>query len=294
MHITFDWCFYDEGIWTLDPRDEPEIDEDKEWPTPLTEWVEEEFMGFEVCPYCRTGLETSSYLDEEDGSCEVIRGDEPDVAQLWTCPYCGYWQWYSIFENRGLHGSAAMSILSAFDPVVPENCWTELAQHLRRNESLWHSISPYGMERLVAEIFRSNYSHAEVIHVGKPADLGIDVIFIESGGNKWLIQVKRREKSGAVEGFETLQKLLGTLVLEGQFRGVIASNASHFSYQAKREAKRASLRGFTIELLDRGKLNRMLGPMLPIQPWRAFVEEAHFPDEVEQRFINMPSAHRRD
>jgi hypothetical protein len=123
------------------------------------------------------------------------------------------------------------------------------------------------------------------MHVGKPGDLGIDVVFVEANGNKWLIQVKRRESPNGPEGFETLQKLLGTLVLEGEVRGVVASNASHFSYQAKREAKRASTRGYTIELLDRGKLSRMLGPLLPDRPWRQYLRELKLPKVLLERFI---------
>ena len=292
MHITFDQCFYDDGVWRLDLHDEPKIDEEAEWPTPLTEWVEEVFAKYEKCPYCGTSLEECIYYEVEDGPCQTERGVEPDLAFLWSCPYCAYWQWLSMFENRGMHGNAAMSVLSEFDPVVPEGCWNELAQHLRRNQRLWNDLTPVGMERLVANLFRENYDHAEVFYVGKPGDLGVDVVFVESDGKKWLIQVKRRQKSEASEGFETLQKLLGTLVLEGEFRGIVASNANHFSYQAKRQAKRVSQRGYLIELLDRGKLNRMLGSMVPDRPWRILVKEASLPHAVARRFIDSTSAPR--
>ena len=292
MHITFDQCFHDDGVWRLDLYDEPTIDEEAQWATPFTAWVEDVFTKYEECPYCRTWLQKCTYYEDDEGACQTERGSEPDLAFLWSCPYCAYWQWLSMFENRGIHGNAAMSVLSEFDPVLPEGCWDELAQHLRRNERLWNDLTPTGMERLVANLFRANYGHAEVLHVGKPRDLGVDVVFVESTGKKWLIQVKRRGKLGTAEGFETLQKLLGTLVLEGEFRGIVASNANHFSYQAKREAKRASDQGYLIKLLDRGKLDRMLGPMLPDRPWLGLVEKASLPPDVERRFIDSTSAPR--
>jgi Restriction endonuclease len=141
------------------------------------------------------------------------------------------------------------------------------------------------MERLVAQIFRSNFSHAEVIHIGRPGDRGIDVMFVDSEGSTWLIQVKRRSKAGAVEGFETLQKLLGNLALEGENKGIIVSNASHFSVQAKQQALRVAQRGMTVKLWDRGVLNRMLGTMLPERPWRTLLRELEIPIRLEERFV---------
>ena len=163
--------------------------------------------------------------------------------------------------------AVAESIAKKFDASVPEECAAELALHFRRNEVLWHTLDPRRMERLVADIFKANYRDAEVMHVGKPGDLGVDVFFVSATQEEWLIQVKRRGSANAVEGFETLQRLLGTLVLEGKLRGIIATTAERFSRQLLTQKQRAESRGFTIELLDRGKLNRMLNPLLPRRPW---------------------------
>lgn len=289
-NATFDQCFFEEGVWRLDPSDEVQEDEDAEWPTQLTAWVEEEFTDRKTCPYCTNRLEQAGFFCDDD-QWDVRAPFEdtglgPDLARLWSCPYCAYWQWYSLFDNRGMHGDAGMSVLATLDAAVPVDCSTELAQHLRRTPNLWFGLEPAGMERLVADIFRANYDDAEVIHVGRPGDRGTDVIFVESNGRRWLIQAKRRERS-RVEGFETLQKLLGTLVLEGQLRGIVATNGSHFSYQVRREAERASQRGYAIELFDRGKLNRMLGALLPIHPWRGFLDVLRVPKELQDMFARM-------
>ncbi|WP_159078674.1 restriction endonuclease, partial [Klebsiella aerogenes] len=63
------------------------------------------------------------------------------------------------------------------------------------------------METLVTDIFKANYRHCEVKHVGGPGDLGIDVLFIDDNDTKRLIQVKRREHPKRAEGFSTLQSI---------------------------------------------------------------------------------------
>ena len=126
------------------------------------------------------------------------------------------------------------SVTKKFDLDLPEGCFTELAQDLRRHPHRWHSLNPKRMEKLVAEIFRANHETAEVIHVGKPCDGGVDVVFVECSGTRWLIQVKRREKPEKAEGFSTLQNILGTLVLENERHGMIVSTSDSFSYYAER------------------------------------------------------------
>ena len=162
MNEVFDQCYYDDGVWRLEGVDEREFDEDEQEQhgnaTPFTNWMEEHFLRFVRCPYCSSGLEKCTLaLDFEDGS--VLCNEKPlgtpdefetmDFASLWSCPDCTYWQWYAVFENRGLHATAAVSVLTAFDPTVPEGCWAELAQHLRRHEEFVALARPtrYGAAR---------------------------------------------------------------------------------------------------------------------------------------------------
>jgi hypothetical protein len=143
------------------------------------------------------------------------------------------------------------------------------------------------METLVADIFRANYRHSEVIHVGRPADRGIDVIFIDTACTKWLIQVKRRACARKSEGFAALQSLLGTMALEGERHGLIVSTANSFSYQARRAQRLARQQGYIIELYDKGVLDRMVGALLPQVPWRELVAHPsleHISDDVRLHF----------
>lgn len=261
--------------------------------TPLTQFVEETFRYRSDCPCCRFALESSSMTPEEAGY-EYDAG----FMEIRSCPRCAYWQIYNLEFNREVIGNAVVSTLRDFDSRLPHECYDELAQHLRRQPRLWHRLSPEEMEKLVAAILKANYRDAEVLHVGKPGDRGVDVLFIDGDDKQWLVQVKRRQSANACEGFETLQKLLGTMFLEDGKLGMIATTADHFSHQVAKHTARLAGRGICVELLDRGILNRMLGPLLPVRPWRDFVRThlARFElggPETERKFVRQLSDPRQ-
>lgn len=246
------------------------------------------------CPCCNATLQTAALCPEPDEAKEwYVNGD----YALQACHHCAFWQWRSSEStNKCMDESIttlAASVIKRFDPDLPTECSSELACQLRRDPSLWHEISPSGLEHLVADIFRANYTGAEVIHVGRPGDLGVDVLFIDTSARQWLVQVKRRSKTRAAEGFTTLQQLLGTLVLHGVTRGIIATTADYFTTQLMKQRNKAEGFGFTIELLDRGKLERMLGTLLPDRPWLQLLKQDEFwavNDDVRNYFLTkIPS-----
>jgi hypothetical protein len=139
------------------------------------------------------------------------------------------------------------------------------------------------MELLVAEIYRSNFAHAEVVHVGRTGDGGADVVFVDGQSERWLIQVKRRERAKSAEGVETLRNLLGTSILQDSRFGVVVSTADHFTHQARIAARQAHERGFIVELVDRHCLNRLLDPLMPADTWRGAITQ-RFPAYAAQLF----------
>ncbi len=148
-------------------------------------------------------------------------------------------------------------------------------------------MNPKRLEKLVADVFRANYHHAEAIHVGKPFDQGVDVIFIESNGTRWLVQVKRREQPARPEGFATLQSILGAMALDGSRHGIVVSTADSFSYYAHRARRHAEQQGFVVQFIDKGVLNRMVTPLLPQTPWREIFsrpELSQVAEDVQQHF----------
>lgn len=265
-----------EGRWIINGEEEPyetddEVDDERDdgYLTEYDRWVEEVHRSRTTCPYCSSSLACAEIEFEADNLYYV----------LWSCSQCAYWQWYSI-EEYYIQCMAAASVVKRFEQHLPEGCHAELARQLRIAPERWCSLSPEGLEKMVTAIFRSNYADAEALHVGRPGDGGIDVLFVQSGTKEWLIQAKRRETPHATEGVATLRSLLGAMVLQQRKYGIIATTADHFSYYAKEDAKKAASLGWRIELLDRGMLNRMAGSLLPKQPWRGFLADTFvgYPD----------------
>lgn len=170
----------------------------------------------------------------------------------------------------------AWSVAARFEAHLPEGCSNELAQALRRDRRVWQSVHPRRFEHFVADVFRANHTGCEVTHVGGPGDGGVDVLFVDDNKRHWLIQVKRRVYPARREPFSTIQSILGTLTLEGERHGMVVTTADAFSYHAKRASARAASRGYMVELIDRGVLDRMLGRLMPIAPWRAVYEHDVF------------------
>ena len=141
--------------------------------------------------------------------------------------------------------------------------------HIRRDTSHLHFVDPKRLEKFVADVFRANYTDAEVIHIGKPNDGGVDVLLIDAEKKQWLIQVKRRGVKRQSEEVRTIRDMLGAMIVEGVYRGIIVSTAPRFSRWAKQAATKAEdgRQRMTLRLVDRGVLNRMLDPILPDRPW---------------------------
>lgn len=254
------------------------------------EWIYEKLPSFTVCPFCSCQLESLTYLVEHSyftNEFEEYHGESGKKAELGLCLNCTYWQWH--FED-GLslnsfgcpdhfwHG--ALSKVKEYTYNLPSGCHSDIAVALRRKPSLCHSLDPYELEKFVASVFKANYSDCEVFHVGRPDDGGVDVVFVDSGEIRWLIQVKRRERADASEGVSTIRNLLGTMILEDSSNGIVVSTADHFTYRAYQAAGRANEKGLQIKLMDKGKLIRMVGPLLPDRPWLNFVK-LYYPDLSE-------------
>jgi len=220
---------------------------------------------FDLCVYCSHRLVKVEGEEQEDG--RLLR----DYC-LWYCRNCRFWQ-SRIYSDPyggcmpGPDNLAYISKLREFSGEIPDGCSSELASFIRRNPDFLHSCNPTKFEKLVADIFRTNFKNSEVIHVGKPDDGGIDIVMVDSDTQQWLIQVKRRGSENASEGVATIRDMLGSMILNDAARAIVVSNVNQFSLRAKQAADKAKSRGLTIRLVDKGILNRMLEPILPDRPW---------------------------
>lgn len=247
--------------------------------------------GSFLCPYCKQYLSRATFQDIADPSDDDYYSKFSREFQISVCENCKYWevqnQEYSsqcMDSPLNIYGS---SIAIKFESELPRGCSKELSKFIRRNPNFLHEINPKEFEKFVADIFKANHKEAEVIHVGKPFDKGVDVIYIDDNSVEWLIQVKRREKANKAESFSTLQSILGTLALEGKKHGIIVTSADYFSYHARNATKQAKEQGYTIELIDKGKLDRMLSPLLPEIPWSGLFEHRLFTnieDDIREYF----------
>ncbi len=288
-HLKYDLAIHGMSDWTINGKNADSAVSDhldcKTSAEDISEWTDAK------CPYCNTPLAAEKFLDVDDSD----NWDYNREYLLRYCLTCAHWQFNGVECGRKCMDPVprliASSIVARFATKLPEGCSEELAQQLRRNPLGWHDISPKRMETFVADIFRANYRHCHVRHVGKPGDMGVDVIFIDGDGTKWLVQVKRRTNSRRIksEGFSALQSILGTLVLEGEHHGIVVSTADYFSHQAKREQQRASIRGYTIKLMDKSVLGQMIGALLPRTPWRGLFDDPvlrYIDSDVRCHFLN--------
>ena len=218
------------------------------------------------CAYCSTKL-----LKIED---EIFQDRSRRDYCLWYCHHCRFWQARIYSDPFGEcmpppDHLAYVSKLRKFDTSLPSGCSEELASYIRQHPNVLHSLAPKHFEILVADVFQANYTNAEVIHVGRPKDGGVDVLFIDAEKEEWLIQVKRRESPKPSEKVDTIRSALGTMVVKGKHKGIVVSTAEKFSRYAIQEAitAREELYRMTVLLVDKGILNRMLDPMLPDRPW---------------------------
>ena len=215
------------------------------------------------CVYCSTKL-----IKIENETLEESR--HRDYC-LWYCDKCCFWQAriYSAFRACMPPPDywVYVSKLREFNPNLPEDCSTELALHIRRHPDLLHSFNPTRFEKFVADVFRANYTNAEVIHVGGPGDGGVDVLLIDTEKEQWFIQVKRRGSQKLSEEVGTIRELLGAMFVEGVRTGIVVSTVERFSPDAQGIVAKAKKRGMTVHLVDKGIFNKMLDPILPDRPW---------------------------
>ncbi len=241
-------------------------------------FYENPIQDLESCTYCSTEL-----LKLEN---ESLQEDMHRDYCLWYCDKCCFWQAriYSAFRAcmPPPDNWAYVSKLREFDGNLPEGCNDELALHIRSNPDLLHSFNPKRLEKFVADVFRANYTHAEVLHVGKPGDGGVDVLLIDADREQWLIQVKCRGSQKSSEGVKAIRDILGAMHLREARIGIVISTAERFSRPAQEAAfKAGKVRNpVTIRLVDKGIFNKMLDPVLPDRPW------LHPISEVDEEIAN--------
>jgi hypothetical protein len=265
LHASFDLVLNDNWEWYIN---------DKRIKRKHHESLGDEFydhsnLTIEHCPFCRIPLKRNWHSLRE-------KSDDFEYEKfiLKFCIKCAYWKFSGLETSQQCMDAPtniiATSLAAKFEKNSPDGCSSELAQYIIRNPHYLNEIRPQRLETLVADIFKQNYKHCEVRHVGRPGDLGVDVLFIDNEQTKWLIQVKRREKPEKPEGFSTLQSILGTLALTDEKHGIIVSTSGSFSRALEKQRGVAMDKGYIIKLIDKPLLTQMVGSLVPNTPWKDF------------------------
>ncbi|MEV0769967.1 restriction endonuclease [Nocardia salmonicida] len=245
------------------------------------------------CPFCKVRMQHHRQSFEDpwsafDDARFVVEdwGYDPEgydsdtflraANRLDHCEQCGYWRLNEL-QSAGsgerdllwqdLTLTVCSSKLRSFDPKAPEGTLDEVAQWFKRHPSLYHTVSPTYLERLVAKVFQESDDYVDVRHIGGPDDGGVDVLLVESQTRQWLVQVKRRESPTSSESVSTIRNLLGAMVLKKSALGVVVSTADHFTYRAREAVANAASVGYTITLHDRAGLDALLARSIPYRPW---------------------------
>jgi hypothetical protein len=77
--------------------------------------------------------------------------------------------------------------------------------------------------------------------------------------------------------------------VHGERRGIIVTTSDSFSYRARQECAGVKDKGYEVQLIDKGILDRMLGPIVPKHPWLDFLKQPLFDemdDTVRRHFVS--------
>lgn len=245
------------------------------------------------CPYCKSNI-----LLADKQYCFNDSNDPNDLyAQLtlWHCPDCSFWKLFKFTWNYDSHVSSIYhqlysSKLKEFNDSLPEFFKEEISIHLKRNPQLWNTFNHSKFEKYVAELFKANFDYSEVLHVGGPNDLGIDLFYINSKEEEWLVQVKRRENSRKSEPVSTVIHLLGSLTIKNKKRGIIVSTADRYTSNAIKLVKSMKQKDYLIELIDLGILKRMINTLIPKDLPLKFLKSKQ--EDIELFKMNFPKEYK--
>ena len=220
------------------------------------------FMKRGWCPFCHQSCGIVDRYHDYDNS--MFNVEHKIDACIWQCKKCGWWELQEIeryregnyenkFTSRLKHG-----ILKKFqlgDSQIPINA---LRDKLIQQPDVIYKIHHTKMEQLVCSIF-SDYYECEVHHVGKTADGGIDLVFIESD-EPIFVQIKRRMSPNSSESVSEVREFLGAVQLQKGKEAIFVTSANHFTKPASQAAAQAVLLGLVkrFELVDYGKLISLL------------------------------------
>lgn len=238
----------------------------------------------QLCPLCNEVVEHSSKDTLTNASWSFCRYGLAVIAENWNstlirCTSCGWWSVIDVIkgfcreEGADIRGVDLLHVakLKTFHISDMEAPLLELRKYLSGHPEQLRVIAPKALERLMRDCL-SEHFECEAQHVGGPGDDGVDILLIHKA-EPVLVQVKRREHPSSAESVRTVRELLGALLTEGAYRGIVISTAQRFS--------RAAIRATTVPTIIRKGYSVTLynyDDVLALLPSR--VQQASHPSDV--------------
>lgn len=225
------------------------------------------------CPYCGNSV----ILEILSKEFKLISKSDDHI--LFHCLMCNWWglHWWKItrdfYRDVISDNFALWGKIKEFDVSDMSAPIDALRHYLASKPDLLYSVNPYNFEKLIASCF-SDYFDCEARHVGGLGDGGVDIVLLDKD-DPILIQVKRRQNAEYVEEVKTVRELLGVLLMENSYRGMVVTTANRFSKAAKNAATRPRLVdfGYKIELYDYDLVLSVINRVADKtpNPWEKFI-----------------------
>lgn len=215
------------------------------------------------CPFCESKMRSST--------------DEPEHFVLANCEFCGFWR---VVDTSGLGGfhngrelSAHRGIAKRFQVDDLEVPISDLKRFLRGNPTHLAHVNPYAFEDLIRDCLRAAFPGCELIKVGGRHDRGIDLILIQTTGEQYFVQVKRRSNIKKNEGVDVVRQLNGVIFRENAAKGLVITTAKNYTADAKQETQIRSGNGVwqSIDLYGFDNIVQWLNlpEVIPYRPWHS-------------------------
>ncbi len=201
-------------------------------------------------------------------------------VEIKECGICGWWEsideYYldidkkdNSYESYEYVRRGLLKRYSIDDLTIPIDT---LRDYIDKKPDAIRDISPYALEKLVADVFK-NHFNCEVVHLGGPNDGGIDLLLID-GDIQRVVQIKRRSKGSPAESVRMIREFIGAMLLKDFYKGIFVTTANSFSRAATETSSIARKKNIVeyIELIDFARLRDIceLNRQQINKPWSRF------------------------
>ncbi|MBR1231697.1 restriction endonuclease [Bradyrhizobium sp. AUGA SZCCT0182] len=232
-------------------------------------------LGFrwKDCPFCAASMRS--------------RTDKKESHVLAECESCGFWRVAHIKNVGGFQSGepvlASRGVAKLYEVDSLDVPLADLRRFLKRDPLHLAHVNPFVFEELVASCLRSVFPDSELIKVGGRRDRGIDLMLLQTSGENYLVQIKRRSNIQKNEGVDVVRQLNGVIFRENAAKGLVITTAKRYTPDAVQETRIKSNRGSwqSIDLYGYEDIVRWLNlpNPSPYEPWKDVTGNLELSDE---------------